>query len=421
MAAVRWTDMAPMNPSGILNSMNQSAKQIGEAGTGIENAISGYVDDRQTSETNAFVTDLMNAGSQEERDAMIGAANTSFLNLDQINKTNYELGAPDRERKVFEEQLAAEQISAFDRLEKENTLKKEYWDHQVLNPKPTATSKNNSSKNTKSSNFQDPSSNDPTDSDGYFNRYLGGENTLGFGQGFGDNNRAEYAEYTNDFLSYKNKNGNSYFDTTDNADGSSTPDITAWHINELINNRDMVFEDRSLFEGAGPGGVKPGDNFVFNYNDKKYYFSDVKKNRDGAGDALTELIYERVIGTPSPSKKIKVAYQQEFLKNNPTLDSREGFTIFEDIYNDIENKRDQSKNSLFGKISAEEATSILNQTKEYEAAYPGASERVASMDFRFMTYNKNQLEAKVKNKVELTPIEQATLDAINARLNEIQK
>ena len=65
MAAVTWKNIAPMNPSGILNSMNQSAKQIGEAGTGIQDAISGYVDDRQTSETNAFVTDLMNAGSQE--------------------------------------------------------------------------------------------------------------------------------------------------------------------------------------------------------------------------------------------------------------------------------------------------------------------------------------------------------------------
>jgi len=389
-------------------------------GTISEN-INQFATDKETSETNAFVADLMAAGSQEERDAMIGAANTAFLNLDQVNKTNYELGAPDRERKAFEEQLAAEQISAFDTLAEENRLKKDYWDHQVLNPKPTATSKNNSSKNTKSSNFQDPTSNDPTNSDGYFNRYLGGENSFGFGQGFEDNNRAEYAEYTNDFLSYKDKSGNSYFDITDNADGSSTPDITAWHINELINNRDMVFEDRSLFKGALPGGVKPGDNFVFNYNDKKYYFSDVKNNRDGAGDALTELIYEKVIGTPSPTKKIKFNYQQEFLKNNPTLDSREGFAIFEDIYNDIENKRDQTQNSLFGKLTTEEATSILNQNEEYEAAYPGAVERVSTMDYRFMNFNKDQLEAKIKNKVELTPIEQATLDAINERLNELQK
>ena len=54
MAAVTWKNIAPMNPSGILNSMNQSAKQIGEAGTGIQDAISGYVDDRQTSETKCF-------------------------------------------------------------------------------------------------------------------------------------------------------------------------------------------------------------------------------------------------------------------------------------------------------------------------------------------------------------------------------
>ena len=110
MAAVTWKNIAPMNPSGILNSMNQSAKQIGEAGTGIENAISGYVDDRQTSETNAFVADLMGAGSEEELNAMISAANTSFLDLDRVNKTNYELGAPDREMDMFNQKLASESV-----------------------------------------------------------------------------------------------------------------------------------------------------------------------------------------------------------------------------------------------------------------------------------------------------------------------
>ena len=114
MAAVTWKNIAPMNPSGILNSMNQSARQIGEAGTGIQEAISGYVDNKQKSETDAFVADLMNAGSQEERDAMIGAANQSWLNLDQVNKTNYELGAPDREQAAYEKQLATQHY--FDKL-----------------------------------------------------------------------------------------------------------------------------------------------------------------------------------------------------------------------------------------------------------------------------------------------------------------
>ena len=123
MGVVTWKNIAPSNPAGILSAANQAAKTMGEGFSGVGTALQSGVDKKVQSETDQFVADLMSLDTQEERDAMIGAANTSFLNLDQINKTNYELGAPDRERKVFEEQLAAEQISAFDRLEKENTLK----------------------------------------------------------------------------------------------------------------------------------------------------------------------------------------------------------------------------------------------------------------------------------------------------------
>ena len=141
MAAVTWKNIAPMNPSGILNSMNQSARQIGEAGTGIQEAISGYVDNKQKSETDAFVADLMNAGSQEERDAMIGAANQSWLNLDQVNKTNYELGAPDREQAAYEKQLATQHY--FDKLMETYKADEQI---RINNEKPvtsTRSSKNN--------------------------------------------------------------------------------------------------------------------------------------------------------------------------------------------------------------------------------------------------------------------------------------
>ena len=140
MAAVTWKNIAPMNPSGILNSMNQSAKQIGEAGTGIENAISGYVDDRQTSETNSFVTDLMSAGSEEERNAMINAANQSWLDLDQVNKTNYELGAPDREQAAFEKQQATE--SYFDKIQSRFDADQQI---RINNEKPKTSTRSSSS------------------------------------------------------------------------------------------------------------------------------------------------------------------------------------------------------------------------------------------------------------------------------------
>ena len=97
MAAVTWKNIAPSNPSGLLNAANQAAQSMGQGISGIGTALQSGVDKKVESETNDFITDLMAAGSEEERNAMIGAANQSFLNLDTVNKTNYELGAPERE------------------------------------------------------------------------------------------------------------------------------------------------------------------------------------------------------------------------------------------------------------------------------------------------------------------------------------
>jgi hypothetical protein len=428
MAAVTWKNIAPMNPSGILNSMNQSAQQIGEAGTGIQEAISGYVDDRQKRETDAFVADLMNAGSQEERDAMISAANQSWLNLDQVNKTNYELGAPDRERKAFEEQLAAEQLSEFARLKEENRLKKDYWDHQVLNPKPTASSGSGGKSSSSKTNAFDPSTNDPTNSDGYFKRYLSGENTLGFGQGFEDNNRADYAEWTSDFLNYKAPSGKSILGTITNANGSTEPEITAWHVNELVNQRLLRFEDRSLFEGALPGGTPPGDNFTFEGLDgQKYYFSDVKDNRKGATEALTDLIYEKLIGKPSPNKQLKIAYHKEFIKNNPQFDNPdEGFKIFERIYDDIKDKSDQNQMALFDKLSNNEAEklkeSLLIGKSGFNSNVPkdeNYEQQVANARTEYRDLSRENLEKryrKLSNGVNLSSKDQARLEALSLML-----
>ena len=110
MAAVTWKNIAPSNPSGLLSAANQAAKTMGEGISGIGTALQDGVDKKVESETNDFISDLMAAGSQEERDAMIAAANDSFLNLDQVNKTNYELGEPDRAMDLFNQKLAAETV-----------------------------------------------------------------------------------------------------------------------------------------------------------------------------------------------------------------------------------------------------------------------------------------------------------------------
>ena len=93
---------------------------------------------------NAFVTDLMNASSQEERDAMIGAANQSWLNLDQVNKTNYELGAPDREQAAFEKQQATK--SYFDKIKSTFDADEQI---RINNNKPPTSTKNSSSSSNK--------------------------------------------------------------------------------------------------------------------------------------------------------------------------------------------------------------------------------------------------------------------------------
>ena len=106
MGVVTWKNIAPSNPAGILSAANQAAQTMGEGFSGVGTALQGGVDKKVQSETDQFVAELMGLETQEERDSMIAQANDAWLNIDTINKTNYELGAPDREMKKFEEQLA---------------------------------------------------------------------------------------------------------------------------------------------------------------------------------------------------------------------------------------------------------------------------------------------------------------------------
>ena len=106
MGVVTWKNIAPSNPAGILSAANQAAKTMGEGFSGVGTALQSGVDKKVQSETDQFVADLMSLGTQEERDAMIGEAEGGWLNLDTINKTNYELGAPARAKLAMEEEAA---------------------------------------------------------------------------------------------------------------------------------------------------------------------------------------------------------------------------------------------------------------------------------------------------------------------------
>ena len=88
MGVVTWKNIAPSNPAGILNAANQAAQTMGEGFSGVGTALQGGVDKKVQSETDDFISDLMSLETQAERDAMIGEAESGWLNLDTINKTN---------------------------------------------------------------------------------------------------------------------------------------------------------------------------------------------------------------------------------------------------------------------------------------------------------------------------------------------
>ena len=141
----------------------------------------------------------MNAGSQEERDAMIGAANQSWLNLDQVNKTNYELGAPDREQAAYEKQLATQHY--FNKLMQGI----EHEDAMELAAVPKTSTRSSSS----SSNISASDAQNPGDPKNELFEDLEDENQGGFlwmnawtpfGSDFGEKEQKQIVRYSNKFL-----------------------------------------------------------------------------------------------------------------------------------------------------------------------------------------------------------------------------
>jgi len=271
MAAVTWKNIAPSNPSGILNSMNTSAAALATAGKGIGDAASGYVDDRQEAETNAFVTDLMAAGSQEERDAMIGAANNSFLDMKSVNATNYELGAPKRAADIFTDQLAqtqASQIEINTAKSVDKSIAEKYIYDNVTVPKNEAEAevKRNAAwlKNNKLVD-------DPLMS-GYYEKLYGKDGkldsgfNLGVGGGFDQDDINQLSDIRREFLS-----------TYNSSEYSKDKRISANDFNKYILAGNLTFDDQIV-----------GDEFQFDYLNEKQ----IDIDSAGAQEKLYNAILE---------------------------------------------------------------------------------------------------------------------------------
>ena len=194
MPVVTWKNIAPSNPAGILSAANEAAQAIGEGFAGVGDAALDFSEDKTQRETDAFVSELMGLETQEERDAMIAEANDAWLNIDTINKTNYELGAPEREKAAYEEKAAFDFLKDKELADYKLKLDKEYWSHQVQNPKPSTGSGSGSSKN----KFN-PKDNNPFKGgkDAIF-KYQEGK--FGFGTGIGIEDEQHYNEGIHNFL-----------------------------------------------------------------------------------------------------------------------------------------------------------------------------------------------------------------------------
>jgi len=409
MAAVTWKNIAPMNPSGILNSMNQSAKQIGEAGTGIENAISGFVDDKQTSETNAFVADLMGAGSEEERNAMISAANTSFLDLDRVNKTNYELGAPDREIDMFNQKLASESVINEQVAQKLHDDKMLQIDNTNSYKTPTAPKNGIGSKGF---------GKNPIGPNGIFaTNYPTNDNLTGRGGGYDSDDAEHFVKSRGMFL-------NSSFakNFTNPTNGASLP-MTDEMFNQLANDGLITFEDR--FTGI-PGFLGGGgDMFVFQDRDGNKYELD---DSESSHAALAELIQNTYFKTDSTRQVNKQLYFNEFRKNNPEIVENRGESGVQDLFTTIYNRNlkegtqtynKELASQLFGKYETSGKTGEVNKDDVYQRAFDSAIN-----SFSGKAYDDEDIKRLFKTysntESKLSKVDQAKLDALEVLVNAIK-
>ena len=379
MAAVTWKNIAPSNPSGLLSAANQAAKSMGEGISGIGTALQSGVDNKVESDTNAFISDLMAAGSEEERNAMISAANDSFLNLDTVSKTNYELGAPERAKQVFEEQLAAEQFSKQELEKVKSGLRMDEWNNQVINPKP-------STKTYKPKVIKDPFANG-----GFLDLTYGlDDSSSGLGTGFGPEDKIALAEKRKNFVA------------------AFEGDITMDEFNQFVNEGNLTFDDRLSIPGRN-------DMFEFTYNDKEYDFDGSQESQD----LLYEAIYKTIKKTDSTKVITRSQYYDDFTEANPDLSLAKAKELFDDIYDkNVKNKTGyddtgEISKTLFGELTKDEANKDVSNQKFDDATYKIAARQAETFDDERV---QELIEAYSKRGDANSRFEHALLEALQARV-----
>ena len=394
MAAVTWKNIAPSNPSGLLSAANQAAQSMGQGISGIGTALQSGVDKKVESETNDFVADLMAAGSQEERDAMIAAANDSFLNLDQVNKTNYELGAPDREMDMFNNQLASQTVV-------DQAAAAKLAENQMLIQKEKNLANKNTSSSTKGSGTYGPGSTgfgkNPFLANGIYDSVLGktDDSQWWMGPGMNEDDKSYLNKQKSDFLAKT---------TVQNLG------ITDAMFNELSNDSTITFKDDFK------------DSFVFTHEGKPYAVD----GSDASNTALMEIIQNKYLGTQSTRQVDRTKYYDVFTKNNPKLIEEKGYEGAKDVFTSIYKRNKLGSNStynadlateIFGKMSDSSGTSGFTSTvpkdDNYEYQVSNATRNYRNLNLENLQKRFDQLS----NGKNLDSEDQANLEALQNILN----
>jgi hypothetical protein len=318
MGVVTWKNIAPSNPAGILSAANQAAKTMGEGFSGVGTALQGGVDKKVQSETDQFVADLMSLGTQEERDAMIAEAESGWLNLDTINKTNYELGAPEREQAAYEKQLASSHYF--------NKLMETYKaDEQIRinNEKPVTPKKSSSSSIIGGDRTADEKKGifNPTnkvfteleeDDEGILASWTA------FGSDYGEGAQQRVQTFNNKFLTTYGKSI-----SEEDLNVAFNTGILRWE-DDYSTDNDFYFE----LDGKTVGlNDENADKYLYEkLMDEK--FNEQSRINEKAGYEVKDPEIYR-----THESKVKAQYFDEFEKNNPKLKEVELENLFFNIWN----------------------------------------------------------------------------------------
>ena len=131
MGIATWRTVKADDTAPILQAAITAAEGLGESISGIGDAAKQFGADKTKIETDAFIADLMAAGSLPERDAMLAAADQSFLNMGRASERAYELGADERDlTKVLAEE-ARDLTKVLEEEKRAKKLEQEIHDRDV--------------------------------------------------------------------------------------------------------------------------------------------------------------------------------------------------------------------------------------------------------------------------------------------------